>query len=124
MNIPDERALLVQPWVGASWEGFVIDQAIGLLSACGRHADAYYFRTSDRYEVDLVLDFGKERWAVEVKLTASPAPADMERLDKAADMIGASRRFLVSQTRRPTGNDRRASIDLPTLLEHILHLPG
>jgi len=124
LNVPDERALLAQPWVGASWEGFVIDQAIGLLAACGRHAEAYYFRTSDRHELDLVLDLGKERWAVEVKLTASPGPADMDRLDKAADMIGASRRFLVSQTRRPTGDNQRASCDLPALLERLRHASG
>jgi hypothetical protein len=124
LNVPDERALLAQPWVGASWEGFVIDQAIGMLAACGSHAEAYYFRTSDQYELDLVLDFGKERWAVEIKLTASPGPSDMGRLDKAADMIGATRRFLVSQTRRPTGDDHRASCNLPTLLERLSRLSG
>lgn len=116
MNALERDTLLAQPWVGASWEGFVIEQAIGRLSSLGRHFAAYFFRTSDQHELDLVLDLGGDLWAVEVKLTASPGPADMARLNKAADMIGASRRFLVSQTPAPTGDDRRASLDLASFL--------
>ena len=119
LNVPDERVLLAQPWVGASWEGLVIDQALGELAARGRSFGAYYLRTADRHELDLVLDFGKERWAVEVKLTASPAPEDMGRLEKAADLVKASRRFLVSQTSRSSGDGRRVSCNLPAFLAHL-----
>ena len=117
LNVPDRHTLLAQPWVGASWEGFVIEQVIGDLASIGRSFNAYYFRTSDQHELDLVLDFGGELWAVEVKLTAAPGSDDMKRLEKAADMIGASRRFLVSQTRHATGDDRRASLDLASFLQ-------
>ena len=86
LNVPDERSLLVQPWVGASWEGFVIEQVIGELTLQGRHFEPFFFRTSDGLEIDLVVDVGSERWAVEVKLTASPSQADLVQLDKAADM--------------------------------------
>lgn len=119
LNISDKLTLLAQPWVGASWEGFVIEQAIGELTSLGHSFEAYYFRTSDQYELDLVLDFGNERWAIEVKLTASPGPADMARLEKTAHLIGATRCFLVSQTRRPTGDDELASCDLSGLIERI-----
>ncbi|HOP07285.1 MAG TPA: ATP-binding protein [candidate division Zixibacteria bacterium] len=120
MNVPDKRTLLNQPWVGASWEGFVIEQVLGELNLHGRNFDAYYFRTSDQHELDLVLDFGTESWAVEVKLSSSPCSEDMKRLDKTADMINASRRFLVSQTRQSSGNDHRASCNLPWFLD-LLH---
>mgnify|MGYP001826192880 CR=1 FL=1 len=119
LNVTDERALLTQPWVGASWEGFVIEQAIGVLNSVGRPFEAFYFRTSDQYELDLVLELDNELWAIEVKLTASPGPKDMERLDKAADMIGATRRFLVSKTKRTSGDPDRASCNLPWLLERL-----
>ena len=119
LNVSDERALLAQPWVGASWEGYVIEQAIGQLSAHGRTFDAYYFRTSDQYELDLVLDFGTTLWGVEIKLTSSPGPKDMARLNKTADMINASHRFLVSQTNRPSGDGRRVSCNLPCFLDHL-----
>jgi predicted AAA+ superfamily ATPase len=119
LNISDKHALLSQPWVGASWEGFVIEQAIGELVSQGKNFEAYYFRTSDQYELDLVLDLGAELWAIEVKLSSSPGRADMARLEKTAGLIGAKRCFLVSQTRNPVGDDMRASCDLPGLLKRI-----
>jgi hypothetical protein len=119
LNISDPKSLLAQPWVGASREGYVIEQRLGALSATGRRFDPFYFRTSDQHEIDLVLDFGIERWAVEIKLTSSPAPEDMVQLDKAADMIDASRRYLVSHTSRPSGDERRASCDLMGLIERL-----
>ncbi len=122
--MPDGRTLLAQPWVGASWEGFVIEQTLGELTSHGRHVNAYYFRTSDQYEVDLVLEFGQELWAIEVKLTASPSPNDMRRLDKAADIVGASRRFLVSQTRRSSGDERRVSCNLSSFLARLRESGG
>ena len=66
-----------------------------------------------------MLDFGKELWAIEVKLSSSPTVEDMRRLDKTADMIGATRRFLISQTSRPSGDDRRGSCNLAALLKHL-----
>jgi predicted AAA+ superfamily ATPase len=117
LNVSDERGLLAQPWVGASWEGLVIEETLGELSARGRAFGAYYFRTGDQNEVDLLLDFGKEMWAIEVKLTSSPSLEDMARLDKAADLVNASRRFLVSQTARPSGDDHRLSCNLSAFLE-------
>jgi predicted AAA+ superfamily ATPase len=119
LNVADDRALLSQPWVGASWEGFVIEQVLGQLLAIGRSFDAYYFRTSDRYELDLVLELGTERWAIEIKLTSSPSTEDMSRLDKTADLIEASRRFLISQTRRQSGRGRRVSCDMRSLLDYL-----
>ncbi len=117
LNVGDRTTLLEQPWVGASWEGFVIEQILGHVSARGLGCDAYHLRTSDGREIDLVLDLAGESWAIEVKLTASPRPTDMGRLDQVSELIGADRRFLVSQTRRPAGDARRGSVNLPRLLE-------
>jgi hypothetical protein len=62
---------------------------------------------------------GGELWAVEVKLTTNPAPDDMARLDRCAEMIGVSRRYLVSHVAEDSGDERRASLDLATLLERV-----
>ena len=119
LNVPDDKALLSQPWVGASWEGYVIEQTLGVLSMYGQSFDAYYFRTSDQHELDLVLDFGKELWAIEIKLTSSPGPDDMARLSKSADMIKASRCFLISQIRHSSGDERRLSCNLAAFLKYL-----
>jgi predicted AAA+ superfamily ATPase len=122
LGVQDEHTLLDQPWVGASWEGFIIEQILGTLAANGTAFEPYYFRTSDGHELDLVIDRGRERWAIEIKLTATPGPVDMDRLEYAADLVKATRRFLVTQTPRPAGNDRRGSHNLASLVELLSEL--
>lgn len=115
----DRHALLAQPWVGASWEGFVIEQILGTLQAAGQPIEAFFFRTSDGHELDLVLERPAGQWAIEIKLTADPSPADTARLDKTADMIDAARRFLVSQTPRVIEGQRTVSCNLAWLLDRL-----
>jgi hypothetical protein len=112
-------ALLAQPWVGASWEGYVIEQVLSTLAALGRRVEPWYFRTSDGLEIDLLAEVNGERWAIEVKLTSQPDPHDLARLNRAADLVGATRRVLVSRTRRSTFTDRQISTGLRPLLEHL-----
>lgn len=114
--------LLGQPWVGASWEGFVIEQVIGALRAAGSDAQVFFFRTSDGYEIDLVIEGHKERWAVEIKLTTRPAPEDLARLERTAAMIGANRHFLVSQTPESIDNGKSASCSLDWILGRLVEL--
>ena len=71
-----------------------------------------------------MLDLGNELWAMEVKLTTFPVTDDMQRLNKTADMIGATRRFLVSKTGDVSGDDRRASCNLQWLLEFVQRRPA
>ena len=124
LNVADMSSLLVQPWVGASWEGFVIEQVLSTLSAIGRPHQAFYFRSSDGYEIDLVLELSGEKWAIEIKLTTAPTPADFQRLNKAADLIGADRRFLVSQAAASAGDQRQAMCNLDWLLDLLQHAPA
>lgn len=119
LQVGEEKTLLRQPWVGASWEGFVIEQILGTLACDDRHFSAYWFRTSDQYELDLLLDMGDERWAIEIKLTTSPSPSDMDRLMKTADMVSAHRRFLISRRKEPIGDRKHASCSLDWLLHCI-----
>jgi predicted AAA+ superfamily ATPase len=120
LNVPNLRTLLDQPWVGASWEGFVIEQAISTLQATGKHFNPYFFRTSDQYEIDLVLDFGSELWAIECKLAASPSIADMERLHRTADLIKAKRRIFVCKSGELISNGDTTSCDLDAFLKILL----
>lgn len=120
LMVGNNEALFHQPWVGASWEGFVIEQILNTLSARGRSFDAHFFRTSDQHEIDLVLETGGELIAIEVKLTTSPGPSDFERLKMAAGMIGATRQFLVSRVEKSTGDDEAASCNLEGVLARVV----
>jgi len=111
--------LLAQPWVGASWEGFVIEQVLNHLAVRGRTVQPYFLRTSDQYEIDLVMDFGTSLWAIETKLTASPSLGDVRRLNKVADLIGADQRVLVAKVPEPLESEALLVTDLPGLLDKL-----
>jgi hypothetical protein len=97
MQVRDMDHLLGQPWVGASWEGFVVEQVLGHLSAWGVMFDAYHLRTSDQYEIGLLLEIEGRRWALEAKLTSSPSVDDLRRAGKTADLVGSDEVVVVSQ---------------------------
>lgn len=118
-NVADEDELFSRPWIGASWEGFVVEQVISTMKLTGKLFEPYFFRTADGYELDLVLDVGGELWAVEIKLTSSPAPSDMRRLDRTADMIKAKKRFMISRTSQNADNGTTFSCNLQWFLENI-----
>lgn len=83
---------------GASWEGWVIEQILGSLSARGTDHQAFSFRTADGEEIDLILEIAGRRWAVEIKLTASPSPEDARRLKNRAAALDAARPVLLTRT--------------------------
>ena len=71
LGIPDYHAITGHPVVGASWEGFVIEN---LLAAAPFGARPFWYRTAGGAEVDLVLELpGRPRpWAIEVKHGRAP----------------------------------------------------
>lgn len=120
MNVHNLDQLYNQPWVGQSWEGFVIEQTLAVLSTKpGNRIRPYFFRTSDGYELDLVLDRGTETWAVEIKLTSSPSPSVLERMNKVADMISATKRILICRTTSPFEHNNLLVTDLWNWLDYI-----
>jgi hypothetical protein len=120
LNVPNEDALFAQPWVGSSWEGFVIEQTLATLAAAGKNFTPYFFRTSDQYEIDLVLDFGVELWAVEIKLAGMPSNSELLRLGRAADLIKAKRRFLVSRSKEIISAGDMTACNLPEFLRLLV----
>ena len=100
MGVSSLDHLYRQPWLGHSWEGFVIEQTLNALSAANLRATPYFFRTSDGYWLDLVLDWGTDRWAIEIKLTSNPSTSRIDRLNTTADFIDANRRVLVFRIAR------------------------
>ena len=114
---PDE--LIRQPWVGSSWEGHMVEQVLAALSQAGHRFEAYHMRTGDGHELDLLLELGTERWAVETKLTTRPRPSHMARLKESAALVSADRRFLISRLPGTSGNGADVRCDLPGMLTII-----
>ena len=73
LRIPTVEDLRSHPIAGSSWEGFVIEQILGLVP---REWQAHYYRTSAGAEIDLLLhDRRGKTIAVEIKLSATPQVA-------------------------------------------------
>ena len=81
--------------------------------------EAYYLRTSDQREIDLVIETDQELWTLEIKLTTRPSTDDMSRLDANAHLIKADRRFRVTRRREFIDDGSRVLCDLEGLLAFI-----
>ncbi|MGH8515889.1 MAG: ATP-binding protein [Panacagrimonas sp.] len=68
LGVPSHGVLQGHPKVGASWEGFVIEEAVRI--AGERHA--YYWATQAGAEMDLLLMLRGKRYGVEVKYADAP----------------------------------------------------
>lgn len=73
LRIEDQEGLWGNPAVGASWEGWVIEQIQNLIPRSWR---TFFYRTSAGAEIDLVVQPPATRplIAVEIKRTLSPRP--------------------------------------------------
>ena len=98
LGITDHNSLAGHPVVGASWEGFVIEN---LLSVAPAGTKASFYRTSAGAEIDLVLELPGSRapWAIEIKRGLSGALGKGFR--NAVEDIKPERSFVVT-----AGSDR------------------
>jgi predicted AAA+ superfamily ATPase len=69
LDIPDVHSLLGHPKVGASWEGYALEQALQIL-----HPNAEYFwGTHAGAELDLIFQFRGSRYGMEIKFNEAPS---------------------------------------------------
>lgn len=68
LGIASAKDLLTHPKVGASWEGFVVEQVL----ATQVHDEAYFWATHQGAEIDLVLRRGDRLFGVECKRKDAP----------------------------------------------------
>jgi uncharacterized protein len=101
LGIDGERALLSHPKVGASWEGFVIEQAL----ATQMHDEAFFWATHQGAEIDLILRRGDRLFGIECKRADAPrlntslrtATADLG-LERIAVLYPGQRRYALSDS--------------------------
>ena len=70
LGIKTRTDLEKHPKIGASWEGFVIEQVIRWMGF--RTEECFFWGTHGGAELDLLIVRGRERLGFEVKLTSSP----------------------------------------------------
>ena len=91
LDIRDRRDLERHPKVGASWEGFLLQQITSHLRAAPE--ECYFWATHSGAELDLLWIRGRKRWGFEIKRTAAPALTRSMRT--ALELLHLDRAFLV-----------------------------
>lgn len=108
--------VLGHPVVGASYEGFVIEN---LIQCAGPRFRPYFYRTHDGAEIDLLLERGGQpEIAIEVK--RSSAPTVDKGFGLACDDLKVSQRYVVypGEETYPVRQGAQA-IGLPELARHL-----
>ena len=113
LGIDSPKALMTHPKVGASWEGFVIEQVL----AAEPHDEAFFWGTHQGAEIDLILSRGGRLLGVECKRADAPrmtksvgvALADLD-LDRVAVVYPGDRRYSLA--------DRVEAVPVSELAEH------
>ncbi|WP_298708866.1 ATP-binding protein [Chitinophaga sp.] len=91
LNLGTTDDLLGHPVVGASWEGFVIENLISVLP---EGITPWFYRTAAGAEVDLVLEKNDVfKYAIEIK--RSMAPVVSKGFHNGCEDIGAVRKFVI-----------------------------
>jgi len=78
------------PWLGNSWENFVIKQIISSFRQREYAFSPYFFRTSDGHEVDLLIE-SEFLSCIEIKTSNTINDSDIQKLQKIATAIGAKK---------------------------------
>ncbi|MEX1191400.1 MAG: ATP-binding protein [Brumimicrobium sp.] len=113
LRLTSMDALFTYPSMGASWEGFVIENTLTLLDDRWEYS---YFRTATQVEIDLVLHTpDKEVWAIEVKRASAPKLS--RGFYEACNDIQATHKWVVNsnQGRYPLPNN----VEVIGLIEFI-----
>jgi len=113
LRIDTAKALMSHPKLGASWEGFAIEQVL----VAEPHDEAFFWATHQGAEIDLLLRRGGRLLGVECKRTDAPrvtpsikiALADLE-LDRVAVVYPGERRYPLA--------DRVEAVPVGELAEH------
>lgn len=104
LDIESHERLMGHPKAGASWEGFVIEQALTQLRA----REAYFWGTHQGAELDLMVTRGGKRYGFEVKL--SDAPTATKSMHIALKDLGLARLFVVYPGGESYRLDRRIEV--------------
>jgi len=104
LGLADFGQVAGHPVLGASWEGFVVEN---LLTLAPERTHAGFYRTSAGAEIDLLLQLpGRTKpWAIEIKYGLSPKPSrgfhqaikDLD-VEKAFIVYSGEERFPLSET--------------------------
>ena len=91
LGITSARDLERHPKVGASWEGFLLQQVLEHLGAAPE--ECFFWATHSGAEIDCLWVRGRRRWGFEFKRTSAPTLTRSART--ALDILGLQRLYVI-----------------------------
>ena len=97
LSISTAEELANHPSRGASWEGFVIEDVLRRERLLHPTGQAYFWRTAAGAEIDLVLDRGDQRIALEIKAGRGDDARAVRVMREAMPDVQATRGWIIDQ---------------------------
>jgi uncharacterized protein len=97
LNIGDSRTLESHPALGASWEGFVVEDLIRREQIQNPFTRFSFWRTAAGSEADLLMERGPEIIAFEIKASSGEDIHAAQRLVSCLTDVGAARGYLIGR---------------------------
>lgn len=108
--------LMGHPMFGASWEGMGVENILAAFPGW----DGYFYRTASGTEIDLVLQKGQRKAAVEFKASAAPAVGD--GFWRALQELGIDEAYVVAPVPEPYA--LRQNVQVLSIADFIRTFPG
>jgi len=110
------------PAYGKAFEQFVITEFRRLMLALEKDWRMAYLTTRDGAEVDLVVDAGPRRWAVEIKSSDEIDPIEVRKFEALAGDLPKARLIFASRCPRAQKHGRVECLPWQTALQEIFEL--
>ena len=121
LNIKNQRELLSHPKLGASWEGFALEQVLQYLELDGNQV--FFWSVHGQGGIDLLFTRGAKRYGVEFKFASAPSVSKSMHLAK--EQLGLHRLFCVHSGEKSfplaDGIEAWSLGDLKTLAARLNH---
>jgi len=108
--------LMGHPMFGASWEGMGVENILSGFPGW----DGYFYRTASGTEIDLVMEKGRRKVAVEFK--ATPAPAVSDGFWRALQELGIDQAYVVAPV--PESYALRQNVQVLSIAEFVRTFSG
>lgn len=95
LGILTPGALETHPARGASWEAFVVDQLLSAFQRAVPGSQAFFWRTAQGHEVDLLVEAGRRLIPFEMKLHSAPRAEDASGVRRAMQDLQLPRGYVV-----------------------------
>lgn len=95
LGIRSAPLLDTHPARGASFETFLVDQVISAYKRVAPGSQAYFWRTAQGDEADLLVDLGSRRVPFEIKLHSAPGREDVPGLRRCLHDLDLPRGYVL-----------------------------